>query len=95
MSRYIQLYPLRGKIVKDLDWLKEYPYCGYSVLMAGYPMVIRLFDLRLSEAGRRYYAFVEKGISMGQSKDLTGGKLKYSEDLNFVSNKDKGAESFF
>ena len=37
--------------------------------------VLRLFDDRIGVARRRYRAFVEKGISMGRRKDLTGGGL--------------------
>ena len=37
--------------------------------------VLSLFDKRLSEARKQYYAFVEKGISMGRRQDLTGGGL--------------------
>ncbi len=37
--------------------------------------VLRLFDERIGVARRRYHEFVEKGISMGRRKDLTGGGL--------------------
>ncbi len=37
--------------------------------------VLKLFGEGLSEARQRYHAFVEKGISMGRRKDLTGGGL--------------------
>jgi len=37
--------------------------------------VLRLFDNRIAVARRRYHKFVEKGISMGRRKDLTGGGL--------------------
>lgn len=37
--------------------------------------VLRLFDERVRAARQRYHEFVEKGISMGRRKDLTGGGL--------------------
>jgi len=37
--------------------------------------VLRLFDDRIGVARRRYQEFVEKGISMGRRKDLTGSGL--------------------
>lgn len=82
LVRYIHLNPLRAGLIKEYDRLKEYPYSGHSTLMGklkrdwqDIEWVLRLFDERLRVARRRYHEFVEKGISMGKRKDLTGGGL--------------------
>jgi len=82
LVRYIHLNPLRAKLVKDYQGLKKYPYCGHSALMGklkrgwqDVDWVLKLFAPRVSEARRRYHAFVEKGISMGRREDLIGGGL--------------------
>jgi putative transposase len=82
LVRYIHLNPLRAKIIQDFNQLKQYPYCGHSTLMGKLKRdwqdaewVLRLFDERVRAARRRYQEFVEKGISMGRRKDLTGGGL--------------------
>ena len=82
LVRYIHLNPLRTKITKDYKELKKYPYCGHSALMGKLKRdwqeidcVLKMFDQQVSNARRRYQAFVERGISMGRRKDLTGGGL--------------------
>jgi putative transposase len=82
LVRYIHLNPLRARIIQDFDRLKKYPYCGHSTLMGKIKRgwqdtewVLRLFGVQLLTARRRYHGFVEKGISMGRRKDLTGGGL--------------------
>ena len=82
LVRYIHLNPLRARLIKEFDRLREYPYCGHSALMGKVKKewqdtewVLRLFDERQRVARRRYDEFVEKGISMGRRKDLTGGGL--------------------
>ena len=82
LVRYIHLNPLRARLIKEFDRLRKYPYCGHSTLMGkvkrgwqDIEWVLRLFDERVRVARRRYYEFVEKGISMGRRKELTGGGL--------------------
>lgn len=82
LVRYIHLNPLRARLVKEFDRLKKYPYCGHSALMGkvkrewqDIEWVLKLFGDRLRMARMRYHEFVEKGISMGRRKDLTGGGL--------------------
>ena len=82
LVRYIHLNPLRARLIKDFYLLKRYPYSGHSTLMGkvknGWQdteWVLRLFDERIRVARRRYDEFVQKGISMGRRKDLTGGGL--------------------
>jgi putative transposase len=82
LVRYIHLNPLRAKIIQDDKELKKYPFSGHSALMGKLKRgwqdtdwILKLFDHRLPTARRRYHAFVEKGISTGRRKDLTGGGL--------------------
>lgn len=82
LVRYIHLNPLRAGLIKEFDRLRKYPYSGHSTLMGkvkrdwqDIEWVLRLFDERQQVARRRYDEFVEKGISMGRRKDLTGGGL--------------------
>ena len=82
LVRYIHLNPLRAKIIQEFKELKKYPFCGHSALMGKVERgwqeidwILKMFSQRISDARRRYQAFVEKGISMGRREDLTGGGL--------------------
>ena len=82
LVRYIHLNPIRGKLVKDLDELGGYAYCGHSVLMGKVKRpwqdtarVLGMFGEKLGAARRAYRVFVEKGIAQGKRADLTGGGL--------------------
>lgn len=82
LVRYVHLNPLRAKVVKTLDQLDRYRYCGHSTLM-GYSengwqdaeWVLKLFGKRISSARRHYRSFMEKGIAQGKRPDLIGGGL--------------------
>lgn len=82
LVRYIHLNPLRAKLVLDMKALGRHPYCGHSVLTGKIPMdwqntthILKLFNSKLSTARRRYSDFVQKGISVGRRRELTGGGL--------------------
>ena len=82
LVRYIHLNPLRAKIVKDLKALKQYQWCGHSVLMgkveAGFQdtaYVLRLFGQTTRVARRGDESFVSKGVEQGGRPDLVGGGL--------------------
>ena len=82
LVRYIHLNPIRAGIVKDMKALDKYRFCGHSALMGkvmrewqGTDLVLKFYDYRLWMGRRRYRAFVEKGISLGQRSDLIGGGL--------------------
>ena len=82
LVRYIHLNPLRAKIVKDLEALKRYQWCGHSVLMgkaeAGFQdasYVLRLFGQTTRQARRNYESFVSKGVGQGRRPELVGGGL--------------------
>lgn len=82
LVRYIHLNPLRAGIVRDIEELDHYPFCGHSVIMGRVKKdwqdiegVLKYYDVRLWIARRRYREFVQKGISQGKRNDLIGGGL--------------------
>jgi putative transposase len=82
LVRYIHLNPIRAGIVKDIEELDKYPFCGHSVIMGraqkdwqNIEWVLKYYDERLWVARRRYRAFVQKGVSQGKRDDLIGGGL--------------------
>ena len=82
LVRYIHLNPIRAGLVKDLDELNTYPYCGHSVVMGkgkhgwqNVKEVLEMFGGSQGRARRLYRNFVEKGIAEGKRHDLTGGGL--------------------
>ena len=82
LVRYIHLNALRKGVVKDINALGKYPYCGHSALMGKVrrdfqdtEYVLRRFGKRLADARKGYLAYVEKGIGQGRRPDLVGGGL--------------------
>lgn len=85
LVRYIHLNPLRSGLVKTLDDLGTYPYCGHGAILGKKPcswqdteVVLASFGSKVGEARRRYKAFVAEGVSQGRRPDLTGGGLRRS-----------------
>jgi predicted transcriptional regulator len=82
LVRYIHLNPLRAGAIKDFKDLRNYPYCGHSVIMGkiqyewqDIDYVLSLFGNKLGPSRRGYAGFVKKGVSMGRRPDLVGGGL--------------------
>ena len=82
LVRYIHLNPLRAKLVRDLEELDRYPYCGHSALMGrkerewqDTEYVLGFFGRKMGEARKEYRAYVEKGIAIGRRPELVGGGL--------------------
>jgi REP element-mobilizing transposase RayT len=82
LVRYIHLNPLRGKLVKGIEYLDEYPYCGHSVILGNtsnswqeIDKILALFHDKRYLALRSYRNFVKKGVAQGQRPDLLGGGL--------------------
>ena len=80
--RYIHLNPLRAGVVDTLAKLDRYKWSGYSVMMnhrknnwQDREYVLKWFGAKEGEARKSYRAFVENGIAIGGSPDLTGGGL--------------------
>ena len=82
LVRYIHLNPIRAKQISEFKKLNRYRYCGHGVLMGkrnnnwqDTEYVLVLFDQTISNARRRYNAFVKKGIADGRRPELVGGGL--------------------
>jgi putative transposase len=82
LTRYIHLNPLRAGIVKSLEELHEYRWCGHCVIMGkverkwqDQDMVLGYFGKRRKEAIKGYGSFVGKGVSQGKRPELVGGGL--------------------
>lgn len=80
LVRYIHLNPARAAIVKTIEELDAYPYCGHSTLMGeavrtwqDRDFVLSQFDEREGKAKRRYREFVAAGIEQGNRPELVGG----------------------
>ena len=86
LIRYIHLNPLRAGVVKDLDELDRYLWCGHAALLgqnslAGQAVdeVMALFASKKKEARKAYRQFVSDGVEMGKRPELTGGGLRRSQ----------------
>jgi putative transposase len=82
LVRYIHLNPLRSKMVKSLDELDRYPWCGHGSIMGNLnyewldkAYVLKWFGRTTEEARKRYREYVQEGIPIGAKPDLVGGSL--------------------
>lgn len=82
LVRYIHLNPFRAGLVKSLDELTKYSYCGHSCLMGNKTRdwqdsdyVLTYFGKQRYSARKHYHSFVSEGIQHGRRDDLTGGGL--------------------
>jgi REP element-mobilizing transposase RayT len=82
LVRYIHLNPLRANLVSTMDELDHFAYSGHSTIMGHRDDAWQKTDEVLSRFGRNarvakkaYRSFVEKGISLGKRRELTGGGL--------------------
>ena len=82
LVRYIHLNPLRAGIVKDLNGLDGYAYCGHSRLTGriggdwqSVEGVLAFFGKQKEAARRHYRRFIQDGIDQGKRPELTGGGL--------------------
>ena len=80
LIRYIHLNPLRAKLVKDMNELDAYKWCGHSVIIGEKESqwqstgdILKLFGECRSEAIMKYREFVNKGSDEGKIEKLTGG----------------------
>jgi len=82
LVRYIHLNPLRANLVKTIEELNRYPFCGHRSLMgkAKQPWMDADYVLLQFGSNRRkglaeYRKFMREGIGLGHQPELTGGGL--------------------
>jgi REP element-mobilizing transposase RayT len=82
LTRYIHLNPLRSRIVKGLEELKQYPWGGHSAVVGkvkrdwqAVDAVLAYFGKGRKKAIQRYEEFVAGGVSQGRRPELVGGGL--------------------
>ena len=88
LIRYIHLNPLLAGLVKEIEELDCYPWCGHSALLgqqaiAGQTLdeVLSLFGRRKKAARHAYHHFISDGVAMGKRPELVGGGLRRSQRL--------------
>jgi REP element-mobilizing transposase RayT len=82
LVRYIHLNPLRAGLVKDLEELEDYPWCGHGILTSKRgndwqekDFVLGFFGSKERKAVRYFREFMEAGKGLGQRPELVGGGL--------------------
>jgi putative transposase len=82
LVRYIHLNPLRANIVKTIEELNRYPFCGYRTVIgkSNYPWmdvdyVLLQFGNTSWKGLAEYRKFMREGVELGHQPELTGGGL--------------------
>ncbi len=82
LVRYIHLNPLRANIVKTIEELDRYPYCGHRTIVgkAKHPWtdveyVLVQFGRTRRKGLAEYRKFMREGVELGKQPELTGGGL--------------------
>jgi len=82
LTRYIHLNPLRAGIVKNLEQLEGYQWCGHSGIVGRVKRewqdrdtVLAYFGKRRKRAIEKYEDFIGQGIEAGSRPELVGGGL--------------------
>jgi hypothetical protein len=78
LVRYIHLNPLRAGVVKELNELDDYPWCGHAVVMGkkGLPgqavnEVLELFANNGAQGRTRYRSFIADGLDLDAQEKVT------------------------
>lgn len=86
LVRYIHLNPLRADIVKTIEELNRYPWCGHRTILGkathtwmDVEYVLAQFGGTRRKALHEYRAFMLEGVGQGAIKELTGGGLIRSQ----------------
>lgn len=89
LIRYIHLNPIRAGIIKELDNLASYRWCGHQQLLekTGCRLlaeddVLCLFARRKNAARRSYLQFLADGIGQGKIPKLSQGGRRVSQSLD-------------
>ena len=82
LVRYIHLNPIRAGMIKALNELKDFKYCGHGTLMGKIKRdwqdtdyVLGYFGKSKGKARKEYESFVKAGLTQGRKEELTGGGL--------------------
>lgn len=82
LVRYIHLNPFRAGVVKSLEELENYSWCGHGILTGSQlndwqekDFVLGFFGSKGKKAVRAYQEFMEAGKGLGQRPELVGGGL--------------------
>ncbi len=82
LVRYIHLNPLRANIVKTIEELDLYPFCGHRTIIGKAKDPWTDADYVLLQFGRtrrkgraEYLKFMREGVGLGRQPELTGGGL--------------------
>jgi putative transposase len=82
LVRYIHLNPVRAHLVKTIEELDRYPFCGHRTLIgkSKHPWTDADYVLLQFGSTRRkglaeYRKFMREGVGLGHQPELTGGGL--------------------
>jgi hypothetical protein len=82
LVRYIHLNPFRAGVVKSVEELENYPWCGHGMLTGSQrndwqekDFVLGFLGSKGKKAVRAYQEFMEAGKGLGQRPELVGGGL--------------------
>ncbi len=80
LVRYIHLNPVRAGLVKGIEELTRYAYCGHGVVMGNakqpwqdWRYLLKWFSKAVGAARKRYLAYVTEGVDQGRRPELVGG----------------------
>ncbi|MDT9546367.1 MAG: transposase [Chlorobium phaeovibrioides] len=83
---YIHLNPLRAGLVKSIEDLANFPWCGHASLLGQkhyhwqeHRAVLELFGTTETEAQQRYLDFVAGEMKLGEQPTLLGGGMLRSD----------------
>ncbi|MEA3465882.1 MAG: transposase [Thermodesulfobacteriota bacterium] len=86
LVRYIHLNPIRAGIIKTLEELRSYPWCGHAALVnrtykswQNRDAVLLHFGKKKKHAKENYELFLADGLNQGERPELIGGGLRRSQ----------------
>ncbi len=92
LIRYIHLNPLRAGLVKNLEGLNRFSWCGHGVLLGNTTLegqciqeALAFFGSQWKVAREHYQKFIADGIDQGNRPELVGSGLR-SNSCNKLDN---------